>query len=83
MKGTGLMKLPVYEREVLRCALMSSKPFSPAVVRSWVLIKHEAGRQVLKSLESKELIRRIGGSQERSYAFLITEKAVALLHRIE
>ncbi|MNY66466.1 hypothetical protein D3C86_2038980 [compost metagenome] len=75
-----LHQLPVYEREVLRCALFCDKPFELSDVSSWIQLKKEACGKIVRSLESKELLKPVGGSLNRCYKFMITDKAVALLH---
>lgn len=81
VEGVGLHHLPVYEREVLRCALFCNKPFRLGDVCVWLQLKGEACRKVLKELESKGLIYPIGGGMTRCHEFMITDKAVSLLHR--
>jgi len=82
MEGTGLLQLPVYEREVLRIAFMNRKPFQSADARMWLQLGKEACRKVLKQLLAKELICAVGGSENRFYSFVITEKAISLLYRL-
>ncbi len=81
LDGAGLHQLPVYEREVLRFALLCNKPFRLADVNVWLQLKKETSRKVLRQLESKELVYSIGGGGTRCHEFMITEKAVSLLHR--
>jgi hypothetical protein len=79
--GAGLQKLPVYEREILRSALLCSQPFGLAEVGEWLQFKRETCSKILRDLEAKGLLYLVGGSLKRSHKFMITEKAVALLHR--
>ncbi|MDR6551161.1 hypothetical protein [Paenibacillus qinlingensis] len=81
MEGGGLHQLPVYEREVLRLSLFSNKPFGLAEVCGWLQLTKESCRKVLRDLESKQFIYSVGGSASRCHKFMITEKAVALLHQ--
>ncbi|MFC5402032.1 hypothetical protein [Cohnella soli] len=74
----GVMTLPVYEREILRSALWRANEFQLSDVSSWLGLKKETARKVLRSLEEKQLIRLIGGGDSRCHKFCITEKAVAL-----
>ncbi|XID95953.1 hypothetical protein ACF3MZ_16190 [Paenibacillaceae bacterium WGS1546] len=78
-EGTSLLKLPVYEREVLRCAMMRTQPFQLSNVSAWLQLKKEACRNIMKSLIAKGLISPVGGSERRSFAFAITKNATALL----
>jgi hypothetical protein len=78
----GLMGLPIYEREIIRCAMLINKRFQLAEATVWLQLKRETCRKVLRDMESKSLIRPIGGSLSRCYQFMITEKAFALLHGI-
>ncbi len=80
-EGSGLYLLPVYEREVIRCALLRNKPFRTADVCDWLVVKREASRKVLRELEAKGLIQAVGGGITRCHEFMITERAVALLYR--
>ncbi|MDR6548968.1 putative ArsR family transcriptional regulator [Paenibacillus qinlingensis] len=74
-------QIPVYEREVLRFSLLTNKPFLLTDVCRWLQLKREACRKVMRELESKQLVYAIGGGSMRCHKFMITEKAVALLHR--
>ena len=78
-----LRQLPVYEREVLRCAMSCNRPFRPADVGGWLQLKKDACRTVLQELESKGLIRRVGGSEKRRHAFLLTDQALSYFHHRE
>ncbi len=81
VENTGLYQLPVYEREIIRCALLNNKPFRPIDVCNWLILKRESCRKLLRNLEIKGFVQLIGGSQSRCYEFMITEKAVSLLYR--
>jgi hypothetical protein len=80
-EGIGLLELPVYEREVLRFALLCPAPFQLANTYIWLQLTKETCRKVLRSLETKGYIGRVGGSQTRCHGFLITPKGVSLFHR--
>ncbi|KRE90285.1 hypothetical protein ASG89_08260 [Paenibacillus sp. Soil766] len=82
MEGVELLQLPVYEREVLRCSLLNSEPFRLSDVCTWIQLKSETCRKVLRDLEAKGLVYPIGRGTIRSHKFMITEKAISLLHRI-
>jgi hypothetical protein len=62
--GAGLQKLPVYEREVLRYALLCNQPFGLAEVGEWLQFKREACSKILRKLEAKSLVRSIGGLRQ-------------------
>jgi hypothetical protein len=79
--GIGLLQLPVYEREVLRFAVMRSKPFRLIEACDWLQLKYEACRKVLGSMESKGLLYLVGGGNTRCHEFMNTEKGAALLYR--
>jgi hypothetical protein len=74
-----LLKLPVYEREVLRCALLRNRPFRLADVSEWLCVKKEACRKVMHKLVTKGLAYSIGGGVTRCHEFMITEKGLNLL----
>jgi predicted transcriptional regulator len=80
-EGVELLQLPVYEREVLRFSLLVNKPFRLTDVCLWLQLKSETCRKVLRDLEAKGLVYPIGRGTIRSHKFMITEKAVSLLHR--
>ncbi|TVX95504.1 hypothetical protein [Cohnella terricola] len=82
LAGTGFMQLPVYEREVLRCALMHYKPFQLSDVSEWLTLKKETCRKVIRELERKELVDAVGGGSVKCHEFLITDKAVHRLMRM-
>lgn len=79
--GVGLLQLPVYEREVLRFSLLGNKPFRLTDVCTWLQLKSETCRNVLRDLEARGLVYPIGRGVIRSHKFMITEKAMCLLHR--
>ncbi|OAS13795.1 hypothetical protein [Paenibacillus oryzisoli] len=81
LEGVGLLQLPVYEREVLRCSLLANKSFRLTDVCLWLQLKRETCRKVLRELEAKGLVYSIGSGSVRSHKFMITEKAILLLHR--
>jgi hypothetical protein len=76
---SAFLELPVYEREVLRLALLLSRPFRPTDVSGWLMVNNVTGRKVIRELESKDLVTPVGGGEKRCYAFKLTEKAVSLL----
>ncbi|QJD84400.1 hypothetical protein [Cohnella herbarum] len=80
-EGVGLLQLPVYEREVMRFAIMRSKPFELSDVSLWLQLKHETCRKVMRELELKGLVRSIGGGKIRCHEFMLTDKAASLLFR--
>lgn len=79
--GGGLQKLPVYEREVLRSALLCSHPFGLAEVGEWLQLTKESCRRIMRDLVAKSLIHSIGGGSIRFHKFMISEKGLELLHR--
>lgn len=81
VEGAGLNQLPVYEREVLRFALLCNKPFLLTDVCRWLQLKRETCRKVMRELEIKRLVYSIGGGPMRCHKFMITEKAATLMHR--
>jgi len=81
LDATGLLQLPVYEREVLRCALLRNEPFGIADACEWLQLKEDTCRKILRSLESKKLLVAIGGSKQRCHKFKVTERAILLLYR--
>lgn len=81
MEGSGLMDLPVYEREVIRCVALASGSFRLADVASWLRVDKRTGKKVIDSMESKQLIKRVGGGALRVHAFALEEKAWMLFQR--
>ncbi|MDI4643896.1 hypothetical protein [Cohnella hashimotonis] len=78
--GSGLQRLDVYERELLRVAA-NSKMFTPKHVRDWLDIKHRKARELIQSMKQSQLIVRVGGSEHRDYGYAIGEKGKELLSR--
>jgi predicted transcriptional regulator len=81
VEGAGLLKLPVYEREVIRCALLRSKSFNLTDVSTWLQLKKERCTKVMQALVSKGLVISIGGGATRFHEFMISEKGFSLLYR--
>ncbi|OAS15242.1 hypothetical protein [Paenibacillus oryzisoli] len=81
VQEAGLLKLPIYEREILRFALTCNKPFGMKEVCHWLQLTRETCSKIVRDMAAKDLLSHSGGSQTRSYQFLITEKAIALFHR--
>jgi predicted transcriptional regulator len=79
--GTGLQRLPVYEREVMRFAVLRNKSFRLVEVCEWLQLKRETCRKIIRNLESSGLVYPIGGGRTRCHEFMITEKGISLLHR--
>ncbi|CAH1219580.1 hypothetical protein PAECIP111891_04930 [Paenibacillus allorhizoplanae] len=65
--GVGLLQLAVYEREVLRFALLATKPFRLTDVCMWLQLKSETCRKVVRDLETKGLVYPIGRGVIRSH----------------
>ncbi|MEX1031316.1 MAG: hypothetical protein WDZ91_14915 [Paenibacillaceae bacterium] len=81
VEGAGIYHLPVYEREIVRCAMFHYQPFSLADVSEWLLLKRETCRKVIRDLELKGLVHAMGGGLTRCHEFKLTEKAITLMHR--
>ena len=79
--GSGLMDLPVYEREVVRCALLRMTPFKMEDIRRWLQLGRDACRAIIRQMVSKGLVEQVGGGAERFHAFKLTGKARTLLYR--
>lgn len=79
MEGSGLMEVPLREREVIRCAVMKAGPFRIADVTRWLALDRRTCKKVLDGLETKGLIRRAGGSEFRIHAYELEEQAYLLL----
>lgn len=74
----ALNELPVYEREVLRFAIVHNGAFHVADVCRWLQLGRLTSREMVKRLEEKELITPVGGSEKRCHAFRITDKGKLL-----
>lgn len=77
---SGLMQRPVYERELLRCALLLRKPFRLSDASGWLQLRREASRNVIRRLQADGLIQGIGGGEYRCHEFGVTEKGLSLFH---
>ena len=78
--GSNLLDLPIYEREVLMCALYNNKPFRLTDVSTWLQLKKETCRKIVRNLQTKELVGSIGGGITRCHEFVMTEKAINFIH---
>jgi len=78
---TGWLNLPVYERELTRCAILRGENFQLSHVSEWLLLKKETCRKVIRKMLDKGLLLPVGGSDIRCYEFRLTEKAVSLATR--
>jgi len=81
LEGTGLMQLPVYHREILRCAILREKPFRLEDASVWLQLKKETCSKVLRELEKREFLGMVGGGAVRCHEFAITEKGVSLFYK--
>ena len=81
-EGSGLLELPVYEREVIRCALLATEPFRSADVAKWLKLSEKSSRIILKQMEEKDLIVRVGGGEQRARSYRLGDQAWMRLHRI-
>jgi len=79
--GTEWLKLPVYEREIIRRAMLWRNTFQLSHASEWLLLKKETCRKVIRKMEDKGLLLPVGGSDVRRYEFRISEKAVSLATR--
>lgn len=82
LEDSGLMALPVYEREVIRCAAMALEPFRPSDAGRWLGVNDRTSRNVLKRMEEKLLLKRVGGSERRAHRYELGEKAWSLFYGI-
>jgi hypothetical protein len=79
LEGSRILELPVYEREVIRCAMLHYQAFRLNEVRSWLQLKNETCRKVIRELQAKGFVHSIGGGVTRCHAFMITDKAINLI----
>ncbi|CAM3992678.1 hypothetical protein COLU111180_18480 [Cohnella lubricantis] len=76
---SGLMQRSVYERELLRCALLRHRPFRLSDVSEWLQLGKETSRKFVRNLQIDGFIAALGGGEHRCHEFEITNKGVALL----
>jgi hypothetical protein len=81
VSGSRLNELPVYEREVLRFAVVRFEPFGVQEVRQLLQLGRETSRNVLRSLTDKGYLRAVGGSEQRCFEFEITQEGRELFLR--
>ncbi|BBI31392.1 hypothetical protein [Cohnella abietis] len=81
VEKSGLYHLPVYERELMRFAILRNKPFQLPVACEWLQLKREACRKIIKNLELKDMLYPLGGGSVRCHEFMITEKGASLLYQ--
>ncbi|MBO9597499.1 MAG: hypothetical protein J7559_06730 [Cohnella sp.] len=79
--GTGeeYLALCANEREALRFAALSPKPFNLSALSAWLRLHREASGKVAKMLAAKGYLRKIGGGRRRSHEFAISEQGRSLL----
>lgn len=77
---SGLMQRTVYERELLRCALLRRRPFRLSDASGWLQVTKDTCRIILRQLQADNLIKGVGGGEVRCHEFEITEKGMALFH---
>jgi len=71
--GGGLAELSLQEREVIRGALAHGGTFRPGDAAGWLNVDPKTARRVLKRMESKHLVRRVGGGDRRVHAYELTD----------
>lgn len=76
----GLLQRSVYERELLRCALLRLRPFRLSDASGWLQLTKDTCRNLLRQLQADGLVKGIGGGDIRCHEFVITEKGVSLFH---
>ncbi|MFC5531987.1 hypothetical protein [Cohnella yongneupensis] len=83
--GLGVMgarvrwtELSVYERELIRCAWLHNGSFGLPDVCMWLGLKEDATRLVVRKLEPKGLLLRVGGSARHAHRYKLTELAAQL-----
>jgi len=81
MSQSKIVTLPVNEREIIRFAYTHGGSFVLEDASKWLLLKKETCRKVVNSLEQKGLVKRVGGSSSRCYAFEVTDEARQLFYR--
>jgi hypothetical protein len=73
--GSPAIELTVYEKELLRHALLWKDAFCVSDVSGWLQLEKEASLKVLRKLLGKELIRPLGKGTRRHHGYSLTEKA--------
>lgn len=76
--GVSWMELSVYERELVRCAWLHGLPFGMKEACAWLLCKEDAARTVLRTLESRGFLQRVGGSVKHAHQYKLTPIATRL-----
>ncbi len=76
--GLGWMELPVYERELIRCAWLNNRAFGMKEACEWLQVGTEAARCVIRQAEARGLLERLGGSNVRAYKYRLTNLASKL-----
>ncbi|MDB4866594.1 MAG: hypothetical protein JWR03_927 [Cohnella sp.] len=77
--GSSWFELPVYEREIIRCAMVHPGPFRLNDACGWLQLGQEATRKVVRNLVTRRLLKMEGGSEKRSHLFRLTDNARDLL----
>lgn len=71
----SLRELTVYEREMVRFALRTGRPFNLQDVFHCLGLKKDAARKVLKQLMEKQLIRPLGQGNQKVRAYVLDDRA--------
>ncbi|MFC5407014.1 hypothetical protein [Cohnella soli] len=80
IKGIELLQLPVFEREILRFALLQDSPFGLAELSSHLQLHPNACSRLAKLLVTEGLLGKIGGGEHRCHQFQISEKGISMFH---
>lgn len=71
----ALRELTVYEREMMRYALRTNRPFNMQDVTLCLGLKKDAARKVLRQLMDKQMIRPLGQGEQKVRAYVLDDRA--------
>lgn len=77
--SSAWMELPVYQREVIRCAVMHTGPFSVSDAAVWLQLSDVSSRRLLRRMVDRGLLLTEGGGPNRFHRLRLSEAAIRLL----
>lgn len=76
--GEKWMSLTVYDRELIRCAMVHPGPFAMADACEWLQLGVSTTRRVMRKLVDNKLISTEGGGPKRFHRFRLSEEALRM-----
>ncbi|MDG0794649.1 hypothetical protein OMP38_30265 [Cohnella ginsengisoli] len=78
--GDMMMQASIYAREIVKNA-SNGKAFKPQDAQSWLQLKRDKTRKVLRAMLAESWVDLAGGSERRNHQYKLTDKGWTLLRR--